>query len=1076
MYRILSKNMAGRLRSSLQILILLTFGCLFFSAESLWAQVTTASLRGTVLDEDGKPVAEAQVLIEYAASQMKKEAVTSANGQFAFTGLRIGGPYVIRAIKTGSQESKLDGMQLSSGNNDAIVLNLRKMETMQVVGTRIARTSQKSSFFGSDIQRAPVPSQDLREIVKQAPDAVIDGGRLSVGGSNNRFNSVTIDGIRQDDSFGLNSTGYPTQRSPVSLMSVEEISLEKSPFDVRYGNFLGGNINVVTKSGTNEFEGGVMVTHASDRFAGKKSKRVKNRSSYEENRVGLSLGGPIIEDKLHFFANVEGLTQTRPGTTGASGSGKPFQVERVSTADVARIQDVASRIYGYDAGTPSEALKEEDLKYLLKLDYRISESHRLEAKYQHAKGNNVNDQSPSISNLPLTSNWYDKREKMDTGSLRLFSDWSDALSSKFEFSTKNVETEQVPLSGNGFMQAEVKNSASSAAAAIAQAGTIILGPDRSRHANELRNSSKTYGAEANYLLDRHLLTGGIQLEQVDIFNLFVQDANGRAFYDTIAAFEARTPSRLTYQNAISNNKDDAAANWGYDVSTVYLQDEWQMTPALTARAGLRGEFYDASGKIDRNDLFIQRYGYSNTSSLSGRQTVLPRLGLSYKANSNLNIRGGFGLFSGGTPNVWVSNTYTNDGVSVDDVSSAVAADINGFDGRNVPASLKSQLVAGDGNVDVLDPDFKIPQSYKFQTGLDYKFDIPSVMDNIGLELNYSYTKTRYGVVWKDLRRDNAAFGGAANLPKAYAPDGRAIYDTTPAATAAGEFNVNRGYDLLLTNTNKGYGHNASVSLNKEFESGWNARSSYAWQDVQEVSPATSSTSASNYGQAAVKSNPNDIEANRSIYERKHRILTSVGYQGSFWDDLTSSIDLVYERRSGQPYSFTMGGDRNVLGRMYGESSAFSGSNRQLFYVPKGDGSDVILESDPTRGAIDPAAFEAFLKKYGLNKYRGQTAPRNAFFSNWVQEMSMRLSQELPTYGEKGKARIVLDILNVPNLLYKNWGQVKQVGFPYMTTVSNVSYDQASNRYIYSNLRSSDAQTVRLSESVWKMQLAAYYNF
>lgn len=1070
-----TSGILGNFRRIIRIWLLLGIGMVVIPGADLWAQVTTASLRGTVLDSEGKPADAARVTLEFPASQIKKEATTGSDGVFAFTGLRVGGPYRLEAAKSGTQNAKREAINLTAGNNEAIVLDLGQVETMQIVGTRNARTSQKNTFFASDIAKIPAPSQDLREIVKQSPDAVFDGGKLSIGGANNRFNSITIDGMRQDDSFGLNGNGYPTQRSPISLMSVQEISLEKSPFDVRYGNFLGGNINVVTKSGTNEFEGAVMITRSTDGLQGNKTKHTTVKSTFEENRLGFALGGPIIKDKLHFFLNVEGLDSTKPSTAGPLGSGKPIIAERIQGNDVARVQEISNRVYGFDAGKYAQSLKEEDRKALLKLDYKINDAHRLEAKYQYASGNNINDSFASNTTLPLTSNWYDKRDTMNTSSLRLYSDWTESLSTKFEASTKNVKTEQNPLNGNGFMQAEIKNSASALPAAIAQAGTIIIGPDRSRHANELRNTTNAFGGEVNYLAGSHLVTSGVQLETTDVFNLFIQDANGRGFYDTIDAFEAKTPSRLNYQNAISNNKDDAAANWSYGITTVYLQDEWQMTPALILRGGLRTEFYDASGKIDRNQIFIQRYGYSNTSDLSGRQAVLPRLGLSYKAAPKLNIRGGLGLFSGGTPNVWVSNTYTNDGVSVDDVSTNTAAQINGFDGRNIPAAVSSQLVAGDGNVDVMDPNFKIPQSYKFQAGLDYKFDIPSVADNIGLELNYSFTKTRYGVMWKDLRRNNSSFG-AGNVATTVGPDGRLIYDTTPGATATGEFNPNRGYDLLLTNTDKGYAHNASASLSKNFNTGFNVRGFYAWQDVQEVSPATSSTSGSNYSNMPVKLDPNDVQANRSIYERKHRFLLSAGYENNFWSDLASSIDFIFERRSGQPYSFTMGGDRNALARLYGESSAFSGANRELFYVPKGDGSDVILETDSAKGAIDPVAFNAFIKKHHLEKYRGQIAPRNAFFSDWVQELNLRMSQQLPTYKDTGKARLVLDILNLPNLLNKNWGQTKQANFPYMTTVSNVSYDAPSNRYVYSNLRSTDVQSVRVLDSVWKMQLAAYYDF
>jgi outer membrane receptor for ferrienterochelin and colicin len=1051
-----------RITPAARIWLILLLGCfaLVGSMPEAWAQMTSASYRGTVLDEEGKPVADAEVVLELPAAQVRKQVQSTANGQFVFTGLRVGGPYTLKVSKSGLQTATRQGIQLSAGNNTGDVITLGKAEVMRVTAARELQTSSRSSFFGSDIQAAPSVSGDIKDIVRRSPDAVVNNGRLSVGGANNRFNSITIDGMRQDDSFGLNNSGYPTQRSPISLQAIQEISVERSPFDVRYGNFLGGGINVVTKSGTDEFQASVQVTRQTDGLTGKKTKDRSYKTDFEENRVGLSLSGPIVEEKLHFFANVEGLTSTTPANVGPLGSGKPYEVARVNVDEVAQVQEIANRVYGFDAGVASKSGKEEDLKGLLKLDYTINDDHRLEFKYQRSQGNNLTGGGANESRLYLTSNWYDRKDTMDNSSVRLFSDWSDALSTKLEYSNKKVKTEQNPLNGNDFMEAEIRT---------AGGGSIFLGPDRNRHANELENTSNILAAEANYLMDEHLITSGVQVEQIDIFNLFVPNSRGSARYDSIAAFEAQTPSQIVYNNAVSNNVRDAAADWGYGISTLFLQDEWQVNPRFTARAGVRAEFYSASGDIDHNDNFLNRHGFSNTEDISGKQTLLPRLGLAYKASDALRFRGGFGLFAGGTPGVWISNIYTNDGVSTDDVTVRNPALMNGFNGREIPPSISSQLASGDGSVDALDPDFKIPQSYKFQTGLDYTFDIPSVMDNVQFDLNYTYTRTRYGLTWKDLRRNHAGF--ANNTPTAIAPDGRAIYDTTPDTFTSGQdFNVSRGYDMMMTNTDKGYGHTASMSLYKRFNNGWNVSTSYAWQDVQEVNPGTSSISTSNYGIVPIQFDPNNPGLDRSIYETKHRIILSTGYETSFFDDLMSSVNFFFERRSGQPYSFTMGGERDVLGRMYGESSAFSSRERMLFYVPKGDGSDVILQG------IDEAEFNAFLNKYGLDKYRGKIAPRNAFFSDWVQKIDMRLAQELPGYGDTGKARLVLDIENLPNFLNKNWGQVKQVDFPYMAPVADVSYDAASNRYIYSGLRTTAPDSVRLLDSVWKMQIGIAYDF
>ncbi len=1022
------------------------------------AQVTTASLRGVVVDAKGEPVKEATVVLDVLGSQAQKTVLSNDKGEFVFNGLRVGGPYKVKISKSGLSSAERGEVFLRAGSNEALTLTLGA-EVVKVTATRTVPVSAKKLFGENDIKNAPSLGGDPKDVARTSIDTYVDGNSMSIGGANNRFNSITVDGIRQDDDFGLNNGGYPTARSPITLQSVAEISVERSPFDVRYGNFLGGNVNVVTKSGTNDFEGSVSTSYFGGGLVGRKSSGSKySVAKFSESRLGVTLGGPIIEDKLHFFLSVDGLKASTPRSVGPLESGANFVVEKVTQDDLARVQDISQNIYGFDPGSPSATNKENELKLLGKLDWTINEDHRLEFKYQKSEGNTYNEGTATTSNLPLTSSWYNKTDILSTYSLRMFSDWSDQFSTKVELSKKSVTGDREPLNGNDFMYAEVTT---------ASKGKILLGPDRFSHTNELSNDTNHLGFESNYLLSDHQLTGGLDYDQTKIYNLFIPSTKGFATYNSIDDFQNKKPKDLTYQNAVSNNPDDAAANWDYAVTALFAQDEWRVNPSLTARYGVRGEFYDATKNIDRNENFVNRYGFDNTSTLSGRQVLLPRLGLSYKASDRLSVRTGLGLYSGGTPNVWVSNAYTNTGVSIDSETSTTG--LEGFDGRNIPEEVKAKLQAGDGNVDALDPDFKIPQSWKFSLGSYYRFDIPAVTENVFLDFDYTYSKVRYGTVWKDLRRNLDSI--ANNQPTAYGPDGRALYDTDLATKAASDFNTRRGYDVLLTNTDKGYGHTASVTLSKTFASGWSVSGAYGWQNIFEVAPGTSSTSVSNYSQVAVKDDPNNLSLARSNYERTHRFLITTGYSHDFFESLATNVSLFMERRSGQPYSFTFGGSNSdEPAALFGEAREFTSSNRFLFYVPKGDGSDVILDG------IDEEAFNKFLKKTGLDDYRGKIAPRNAFTSNWINAIDARLSQELPTAGAKGKARLTFDLKNLPNFLNNKWGQVKAPLFPYYSKVVDVKYDAAEGKYKYSNFDSRGGQFIRLTDSVWKLQVGAIYEF
>ncbi len=1041
------------IRTQLFLMTCMCFIGLTFSAVSP-AQVTTASLRGVVVDSKGEPVDGATIQLDMAASQALKSSVSNSKGEFAFNGLRVGGPYAVTAKKSGLTPGQQTGLMLKAGSNESVTLTLTGTEVIQVVGTRSAPVSAKAYFGASDIRNAPSTSGDPKDIVRTSPDVVVDGQSMSIGGANNRFNSITIDGIRQDDDFGLNANGYPTKRSPISLQSVAEITVERSPFDVRFGSFLGGNVNIVTKSGTNDFEGTVSTTYGSSKLAGKKSKDSKAGSDFSEQRLGFTLGGPIIEDKLHFFVSAEGLKATAPNVSGPAGSGQPRVAKSVTTADVARAQDIAANVYDFNAGTTGSSLDEDDLKLLAKVDWTISDAHRLEAKYQHSTGSSIKPGLATDTRLFLTSNWYKARDTLDTASLRLFSDWSSELSSKLELSKKKVVSEQTPLEGNGFMSAEITT---------ADKGSIFLGPDKFRHTNELENESVHMGGELNYLLGDHQLTGGLENDKMDIFNLFVPGSNGVAKYASLDDFAAKRPSELSYTNAVTNDPRDAAANFTYGVTSLYAQDELHIDSRWTARYGLRSELYQASETIPRNDTFVDRYGFDNTSTVSGKQVLLPRLGVSYKATDRASFRSGVGLYAGGTPNVWISNTYTNTGVDTD---TEVTKTADGFDGRNIPDAVKSRLEAGAGNVDALDPNFKIPQTWKFSVGSNYRFDIPLLADNVMLDFDYTYSKVRYGLLWKDLRRNLASIPN--NQPTAVGPDGRDLYDTDAANKLDTDFNPNRGYDILLTNTDKGYGHTASVTVSKNFSSGFNLGTSYAWQRIFEVNPGSSSVASSNYGLMGIEKDPNNPGLTRSSFERTHRFLLTAGYSKDYFQGLDTSFNLFFERRSGQPYSFTFGGKSNEVGGLFGEPSEIASQNRMLFYVPRGDGSDVTLDG------IDQASFDKFLKDNGLEKYRGKIAPRNAFTSNWVDLVDARVSQELPTYSATKKARLVFDIKNLPNLMNKNWGQVRTPST--LTRVVDVKYDAASGRYVYSRLNTGNLQNLDAVESIWRMQIAAIYEF
>ena len=1077
-------------RLGLQAALLGFLLCALFTSSAM-AQVITSAVRGTVVSaDDGVPIAEAEVRLVHVPSGNEKTVLTSSSGNFAFTGLRIGGPYTISVNSLGFALFEEKGINLTAGRTRDISVGLRLTE--EVINIEVTVTprnaSQKTVVSAEEIDELPSISRDPKDMVRLTPGAYTEGPNksLSIDGANNRFNSVTVDGTRQDDDFGLNASGYPTRRSPVALSAVEEVAVESSPFDVRYGRFLGGNVNIVTKTGTNDFHGQILGTFANDALVGSKSRDNELNVDFSETRFGATVGGPIVRDKVHFLASFEGLAATTPVDAGPAGSDSANITSRVSQQELADVQRIARDVYNFNAGEPAKSLDESDFKILGKVDWAINDQHRLSLSYQRTAGNAIQQgASSSDTTLSLSSNWYDAKDTLNTVALRLFSDWSDKLSTELEVSAKLVRTDQEPTEGNDFSSMSISTGVPGAN------GTILLGPDEFRHANELDNDVFHVKGQASYLLNNHLITAGLEYDAVAINNLFVAGSNGVAQFSSIANFEAQRPTSIRYKNAITGNPEDAAADWDYGTVAGYIQDQFEATSDLTLQGGVRVEGYNASKNVVYNPQFYDRYGFGNNKTINGLYSILPRLGASYRAASRLNVRGGFGLYGGGTPNVWVSNSYTNDGMRVDTktTNAGDAAALVGFNGRDIPQFLQDRLTRSAGNVDALDPDFEIPTSWKFSGGLDYSFDLPGLGEqgeDVELKLNYTFTKVRQGVLWQDLRRGEDFLPN--NTPVGTLPDGREYYDNVGMANNSDQFNPNRGYDLLLTNTDKGHSHAASLALQKRFPFGLTLIGSYAYVNSQEVSPGTSSTSNSNYGLTAVGLDPNNPGSATSNYEREHRIMGIVQFSRAIikdiwpccerpWKDMKTSVALFVESRSGQPFSYTFAGSgansnaaTDNLARIFGEDREFARRNRMLFYVPKGDGTDVTLMG------IDEEAFNQFLKDKGLDKYRGQLAPRNAFRSSWLNKFDLRISQDLPAPVSGHRARFVLDIENLGNLVNNDWGRYSQIGFPFLVPAVDVSIDPTTGTYIYSNLRTKTANRVDVLASVWRMSVGLMYDF
>ncbi len=521
-----------------------------------------------------------------------------------------------------------------------------------------------------------------------------------------------------------------------------------------------------------------------------------------------------------------------------------------------------------------------------------------------------------------------------------------------------------------------------------------------------------------------------------------------------------------------------------------MQDEWQATADLKIQAGVRFDIFSSSDQPLLNENFTGRYGFNNQSTLDGRDLVMPRIGFNWQWTPETTVYGGFGLFGGGTPNVWISNSFSNDGVTVvrTDIArgtgNPLEASLDGGNGFDIPQDVLDFLATqrNDGPVNAIDPDFNVPSQYRWNLGLNH-----TLPWDIELSADLIYSRVKDEVLWQDIRLQQVGT----------APDGRPIYGPRPDGRSSSSIQ-----DFLLTNTREGEQTVFSIDASKTWRTStgrFDAYLGYGHQDVKDVNPGTSSTASSNWDNVAV-SDPNDPGLETSNYEIEHRFTSSFAWRKAFFGDYETSIALIGERRSGRPYSYTFGAGSLIWG-----DPRQASRQRHLFYVPDGD---VIFEGACTAGEVGvvagcaaEGAFSAasaaaaqfatdmntYVEEQGLAKFRGRIVPRNSHTSPWVSVLDLRFAQELPIF-RKTRGIITFDIENFANLIDNSWGQLRQVSFPYVTPVADAVRiatagcpGGAASCYVY-RPRSGQTgpvkpfNTVSTLPSVWRMQLGFRIEF
>jgi hypothetical protein len=607
---------------------------------------------------------------------------------------------------------------------------------------------------------------------------------------------------------------------------------------------------------------------------------------------------------------------------------------------------------------------------------------------------------------------------------------------------------------------------------------LVIGTERSRQANVLSTETTTAYANGTLFLGDHTLKFGLDYKNNDVFNLFIQDASGTYNTRSLADFAANRFTRYRYRFTPLGNLTTGAAQFDLASNGFFVQDTWVASANLTITAGVRVDIPDISDKPVFNQAFTTAFGLRNDSTIDGNEIVQPRLGFNYTFDSERmsQLRGGVGLFAGSSPNVWLSNAFTNNGVTITgfDINNPATLVFNG-NPNTQPRPTGTPLTP---NIDVISPDFEQPSQWKFN--LAYEAELPWY----GLvgSAEWIQTETNNNLFYEHINLGNAVV--TASTPGGRLPDGRLNFWGNPSATGfanpASPTSTRRGNRnplfndvLLLRNTGKGFGTNITLALEKPMEDNWYAKIAYTYGDGSDVNPGTSSVAFSNYSNRST-TNPNEEIASQSNYTFDDRITALFNYRMNFIEGLPTEVGFFYEGRSGRGFSYTFIGDAN------GDNISFN----DLFYVPTGPGdvSFVATPATSTQPALTAqqaeAAFFAYLENNEyLNSRRGQIVDRNAENSPWISQIDVRISQDLPKLWNV-RGRLFLDIQNFGNLLRDEWGTIDEAPFPYTVGVARFAGVGANGRYQYQWLGEPAGFTRadRVGQSRWSAQLGIRFEF
>lgn len=1053
-----------------------------------FGQELTSDITGTVTNGAGTPVSGATVTVTYTPTDSSVTRTTSSNGRFNAGGLKPGGPYDVSVQSSAYSSETTAGITLIVGDTKRLNFVLESIDEVVVVAS--AGTTLDTGYgFGTaltakDIEQNASVNRDLKDFIRLNPMVSLDDAEdnyeaISIAGAHPRTNDLRVDGVSFNDDFGLNANGYPAQRSPISLNAIEQLSVKVAPASVEYSGFRGGVIEVITKSGTNEFTGEFFSYDRGDSLMGDESNGDEYSFDLEDTSEGFAFGGPLIKDKAFFYVTYEEAEVNKPITHGPEGSGLP-NVQGITVAEVDQIRNITKDKYGFDPLSYTSSNLSAQEYMTARLDINITDNHRLTINHKEVESSKLNGANSSYGTFTFSSAEYQKGENTDTDGFLLVSNWTDDLITEISYSTKQQKTSQMSPVGQNLPSFTIENCG-------AKEIVCEVGPDIYRSANALETENTFFKAKLTYYDDNHKWTAGYETKEWDIYNVFIVAQNGSYDFDGISGYESQQATGFFHNNSRDLTEAGGAAVFKYDLTSMYIQDEIELSDKLNILVGLRYDEFDSDDAPSLNQGFKDTYGFAN-QGIAGTDLLNYRFSFDYQIDDVSSLKGLYGTFSSKLPTVWISNAYTNDGVRIAAYNGSNAPGCDPTSGvtSTLPACVNTAIQNApltDAVINFIAPSFTWPETKTLN--LTYDRQIGDWMMT-ATYLHSDQEEALYKII-----DGSPLIGDQPQVPALKAPDGRPIYNQTGRNTYKGGLYTEGGGEREVI----------SLAFSRYFNDGDGSFTvGYTHQNIDELSGMASTTANSSYGKYAA-SDYNNRTAQRSIYETEHRLFATMSSTHYFFGaDKPTTFNLYFERKSGLPgtYSWDTYTSRNYGGTAYqreafGYEKNLNDDSSHLIYVPTGL-TDPNVCWGSCNGAPDIAianqVIDMLHNQLGLASYAGQIVPNGVYEYPWQTSLDLKITQILPGFRAEDEFVISLGIENLLNLIDSDKGEARYGPYNGKMAVLDMYMNDDFSKYIYPNYKGrgypdwaygfnqSNPKGIRKSavNSIWRAQLGFTYKF